>query len=179
LGEEQSGRIDAVGLELYSQLLEQAVREASGQSIEAKTQPNVTLPIPAYLPEEYLPEVGERLTLYKRLASAPDLEALEKLREETVDRFGRFPIEVRGLFTRMEVEIAARDMNIERIDTAGPYLMVVYHPGAKVSPDALVRLLTSDKRLAFLPPATLKLDASGFSSVDDRISYMMDVLQSL
>ena len=179
LGEEQSGRIDAVGLELYSQLLEQAVREASGQSIEAKTQPNVTLPIPAYLPEEYLPEVGERLTLYKRLASAPDLEALEKLREETVDRFGRFPIEVRGLFTRMEVEIAARDMNIERIDTAGPYLMVVYHPGAKVSRDALVRLLKSDKRLAFLPPATLKLDASGFSSVDDRISYMMDVLQSL
>jgi transcription-repair coupling factor (superfamily II helicase) len=179
LGEEQSGRIDAVGLELYSQLLEQAVREASGHAIEAQTQPNVTLPLPAYLPEEYLPEVGERLTLYKRLASAPDRDTLDALRDETADRFGRFPVEVSGLFTRMEVEIAARDMSIERIDTAGPYLLAVFHPGAKVSPDALVHMLTSDKRLAFLPPATLKLDVSGFASVDDRVSYMMDVLRSL
>jgi transcription-repair coupling factor (superfamily II helicase) len=179
LGEEQSGRIDAVGLELYSQLLEQAVMEASGHAIEAQTQPNVTLPLPAYLPEEYLPEVGERLTLYKRLASAPDRHTLDALREETADRFGRFPVEVSGLFTRMEVEIAARDMSIERIDTAGPYLLAVFHPGAKVSPDALVRLLTSDKRLAFLPPATLKLDVSGFTSVDDKVSYMMDILRSL
>lgn len=179
LGEEQSGRIDAVGLELYSQLLEQAVREASGHISETETQPNVTLPIPAYLPEEYLPEVGERLTLYKRLASAPDQDTLDALREETTDRFGRFPVEVRGLFTRMEVEITAREMKIERIDTAGPYLLVVFHPGAKVSPDALVRMLTSDKRLAFLPPATLKLDVSGFAVVDDRISYMTEVLRSL
>jgi transcription-repair coupling factor (superfamily II helicase) len=179
LGEEQSGRIDAVGLELYSQLLEQAVREASGHVIEAQTQPNVTLPLPAYLPEEYLPEVGERLTLYKRLASAPDRDTLDSLREETADRFGRFPAEVSGLFTRMEVEIAARDMSIERIDTAGPYMLAVFHPGAKVSPDSLVRMLTSDKRLAFLPPATLKLDVSGFTSADDRVSYMMDVLRSL
>ena len=179
LGEEQSGRIDAVGLELYSQLLEQAVREASGHVIEAETQPEVTLPLPAYLPEDYLPEVGERLTLYKRLASAVDQDALDSLREETADRFGRFPVEVSGLFTRMEVEIAARKMNIERIDTAGPYMLVVFHPGAKVSPDALVQMLTSDKRLAFLPPTTLKLDVSSFVSVDDRVTYMMDVLRSL
>ncbi|MDF1526562.1 MAG: transcription-repair coupling factor [bacterium] len=179
LGEEQSGRIDAVGLELYSQLLEQAVREASDHVTQAQIQPSVTLPLPAYLPEEYLPEVGERLTLYKRLASAPDQDSLDALREETRDRFGRFPVEVTGLFTRMEVEIAARDMSIERIDTAGPYLLAAFHPGAKVSPDALVRMLTSDKRLAFLPPSTLRMDVSGFSGVDDRISYMMDVLRSL
>lgn len=179
LGEEQSGRIEAVGLELYSQLLEQAVREASGQMVEAEVQPSVTLPLPAYLPEDYLPEVGERLTLYKRIASAPDLKALDALRDETADRFGKFPAEVSGLFTRMKVEIAARKLKVERIDTAGPYLIVVFNPGARVSPDALVRLLTSDKRLAFLPPVTLKLDVSGFAGVDDRIAYMMDTLRSL
>jgi len=179
LGEEQSGRIDAVGVELYSQLLEQAVRETGDQVVLTQTQPDVTLPLPAYLPENYLPEVGERLTLYKRLAGAPDHAALEALREETMDRFGRFPVEVKGLFTRMEVEIMARDMGIERIDTAGPYLLIVFHPGAKVSPDALVRMLTSDKRLAFVPPATLKLDVSGFADVGDRVSYLMDILRSL
>ena len=79
----------------------------------------------------------------------------------------------------MEVELTAREMSIERIDTAGPYFLAVFHPAAKVSPDALVRMLTSDKRLAFLPPATLKMDVSGFPGVDDRIRYMMDVLRSL
>ncbi|MDF1536295.1 MAG: transcription-repair coupling factor [bacterium] len=179
LGEEQSGRVDAVGLELYSQLLEQAVREAAGQETLLQVQPNVTLPLPAYLPEDYLPEVGERLTLYKRLAGTPDLAALESLREETADRFGRFPPEVSGLFTRMEVEITARSMAIERIDSAGPYIIVVFHPEARISPDALVRMLSLDKRLTFAPPTTLKLDVSGFPSASDRITFMMDILRSL
>ncbi len=179
LGEEQSGRIEAVGLDLYSQLLEQAVREASGQTTRVAIEPSVTLPLPAYLPEEYLPQVGERLTLYKRLANAPDMAALEILREETMDRFGRFPPEVSGLFTRMEVEIVARTMGVERVDTAGSLFILSFHPEAKVSPDALVRMLTSDKRLSFLPPVTLKMDVSGFSSTGDRVSYMMDVLRSL
>jgi transcription-repair coupling factor (superfamily II helicase) len=179
LGEEQSGRIDAVGLELYSQLLEQAVREVSGHTVESEIQPEVTLPVPAYLPEDYLPQVGERLTLYKRLASVPDKTALEALRNETADRFGRLPPEVSGLFTRMDVQLKAREMKIERIDTAGPFFMVAFNTAARVSPDALVSMLTSDKRLAFLPPATLKLDVSGFVRTDDKIAYMMDVLRSL
>ena len=113
------------------------------------------------------------------LASAPDRDTLNALKEETADRFGRFPAEVSGLFTRMEVEIRSREMKIERIDTAGPYLMVQFNPAAKVSPDALVQMLSSDKRLAFLPPATLKLDVSAFTNANDRVTYMMDVLRSL
>jgi transcription-repair coupling factor (superfamily II helicase) len=179
LGEEQSGRVDAVGIELYSQLLEQAVREAAGLETPIQVQPNVTLPLPAYLPEEYLPEVGERLTLYKRLSGAPDQAALEALREETADRFGRFPPEVSGLFTRMEVEVTARSMAIERIDSAGPYIIIVFHPGARISPDALVHMLSSDRRLTFAQPTTLKLDVSGFPVAGDRIAFMMDVLRSL
>ncbi|UCG38381.1 MAG: transcription-repair coupling factor [bacterium] len=179
LGEEQSGRIDAVGLELYSQLLEQAVRGATGQQVAVEVEPSVTLPLPAYLPETYLPDVGERLTLYKRLASAGDTETLASLMEETLDRFGRFPREVNGLFLRMEVQVAARSMSIERIDAAGPYMLVVFHPQAKVSPDALVALLASDRRLGFVPPTTLRLDVSGFGSPRDRVAYLMDVLRSL
>jgi len=179
LGEEQSGRIETVGLELYSQLLERSIREAAGQETGLQIDPVITLPVPSFLPEEYLPDVGERLTLYKRLASAPDLSTLELLREETADRFGRFSPEVSGLFARMEVQIIAREMSVERIDTAGPYLLAVIHPQAKVSPDALVQLLTSDRRLAFVPPTTLKLDVSTFSDPMDRIGYLMEILKSL
>ena len=78
-----------------------------------------------------------------------------------------------------EIYVFARNPYFHRIDTAGPYLLAVFHHGARVSPDALVQLLTSDKRLAFLPPGTLRLDVSGFASPVDRVSYMMDVLRSL
>jgi transcription-repair coupling factor (superfamily II helicase) len=179
LGEEQSGRIDTVGLELYSQFLEQAVREAAGQETEPEIEPAITLPIPSFLPESYLPDVGERLTLYKRLASVTDMTALGQLREETMDRFGRFTKEVEGLFTRMEVQITARDRTVDRIDAAGPYMLVVFHPRAKISPDVLVNFLTSDRRLAFVPPTTLKLEISGFSKPSDQVSYLLDILRSL
>jgi transcription-repair coupling factor (superfamily II helicase) len=179
LGEEQSGKIDAVGLELYSQLFEQAIREAAGQETPIEIEPVITLPVPSYLPENYLPDVSERLTLYKRLASAPDIRILEAMKEETADRFGRFTPEVVGLFARMEVQITARDMSVERIDSAGPYLLVAFHPQASVSPDSLIHLLSSDRRLAFVPPTTLRLDVSGFPNPADRVGYLRDILQSL
>jgi transcription-repair coupling factor (superfamily II helicase) len=179
LGEEQSGRIDTVGLELYSQFLEQAVREAAGQETAPEIEPALALPVPSYLPESYLPDVGERLTLYKRLANAAEMADLHELRGETVDRFGRFTPEVEGLFGRMEVQITARQKFVERIDAAGPYMLVVFHPQAKISPDALVNLLMSDRRLAFVPPTTLKLDISSFSGSSDKINYLLEILRSL
>ncbi|UCF31044.1 MAG: transcription-repair coupling factor [bacterium] len=179
LGEEQSGHIGAVGLDLFSQLLEQAVREATGQPPDRAVEPSVKLDIPALLPEDYLPDVGERLTLYKRLANTRSQKELDALREETADRFGRFTAEVDGLFTRMEIIILAGDLGVERIDIAGPYYLLTFHPGARISPDRLVGLLSSDSRTRFVPPSILRLDVSGMAIKDDRISYLKEILRSL
>ncbi|NOY87051.1 MAG: transcription-repair coupling factor [Deltaproteobacteria bacterium] len=179
LGQEQSGHIGAVGLDLYSQLLERAVRETTGQVTEDPVEPVIHLEIPALLTEEYLPDVGERLTLYKRLASAGTLDELEDLRAETADRFGKLPTEVLGLFTRMEVLIPARGLRVERIDVAGSYYLVTFHPQARISPDALLGLLSADSRLAFMPPTTLRLDVSAMESSGDRIGYLKETLRSL
>jgi transcription-repair coupling factor (superfamily II helicase) len=179
LGAEQSGRIDSVGIDLYSQLLEQAVREAAGQVAQVEVDPSITLPLPSFLPEEYLPDVGERLTLYKRIANLADDETLERLQEEAADRFGRLPGPVKGLFTRSRVVIFARKLGIERIDTAGPYFMVGFHPEARISPDVLVALLTRDERLSFLPPTTLRMDVSSLTTPDDRVQFLMETLRSL
>jgi transcription-repair coupling factor (superfamily II helicase) len=179
LGEEQSGHIGAVGLDLYSQLLERAAVDAAGRAETLEVEPSVKLEIPALLTEDYLPDVGERLTLYKRLASARTMEELEALRTEMADRFGRFPQEVLGLFTRMEVIILARKLAVERIDMAGPYYIITLHPQARISPDALVQLLTRDNRARFIPPTTLRLDVSGMETTQDRITYLMDILRTL
>jgi len=179
LGEEQSGHIGAVGLDLYSQLLERAAHDAAGRAETLEVEPSVKLEIPALLTEDYLPDVGERLTLYKRLASARSMEELDALRTEMADRFGRFPQEVLGLFTRMEVIILARQLGVERIDTAGPYYIVTLHPQARISPDALVRLLSADHRARFIPPTTLRLDISGMKTSQDRVTYLMGILRTL
>lgn len=179
LGEEQSGHIGAVGLDLFSQLLEQAVLEASGQTSEPMAEPSVKLEIPSFLPEEYLPDVGERLTLYKRISNARSQEELESLMEETADRFGRFTPEVQGLFARMGLILMARKLQVERIDIAGPYYILTMHPSARISPDALVALLSSDSRTHFVPPATLRLDVSGMRTANDRILYLKEILRTL
>lgn len=179
LGEEQSGHIGAVGLDLYSQLLEQAALDATGRPETLEVEPSVQLEIPALLTEDYLPDVGERLTFYKRLASARSMDELEALRTEMADRFGRFPQEVMGLFIRMEVIILAGQLAVERIDTAGPYYIVTMHPQARISPDALVKLLTSDNRAHFIPPTTLRLDVSGMGTGQDRVTYLLDILRTL
>jgi hypothetical protein len=79
----------------------------------------------------------------------------------------------------MEVIILARQLAVERIDTAGPYYIITMHPQARISPDALVQLLTSDNRARFIPPTTLRLDVSGMGTDQDRITYLMDILRTL
>ncbi len=179
LGEEQSGHIAAVGLDLFSQLLEHAVSIASGESHPPDVDPILSLGIPAILPEDYLPDVGERLTLYKRMARSNSDQELESLREETLDRFGRFTPEIRALFTQMEITILARNLSVERIDLVYPYFIMVLHPQARVSPDALVNMLTEDRRVQFIPPTTIRLDISEMDTVDDRVTYLKEILRSL
>lgn len=179
LGEEQSGHIASVGLDLFSQLLERAVLDASGQSPALDVEPVLNLGIPAILPEDYLPDVGERLTLYKRLARSTSDEELEGLREETLDRFGRFTPEIRALFTQMEITILAKNLSVERIDMMHPYYLIVLHPQARVSSDGLVNMLTEDRRIQFIPPTTIRLDISGMKTLDDRVIYLKEILRSL
>ncbi len=178
LGEEQSGEVAAVGLDLYTQLLDQALREAAGQAPAMTVEPALSLDLPAFLPEDYLPQIGERLTFYKRIASASAPGELAALREEAADRFGRIPPEAEGLFLRRELALLARGLGVERVDRAGPFFLVAFHPQARISPDALVGMLTRDRRVRFLPPATLRLDVSTLEQ-EDRVAFLGETLRSL
>ena len=94
LGPDQSGSIAAIGFDLYTQLLEEAVAEMRGEPVQTKVEPEVTLPLAALIPEEYVPDVHQRLVLYKRFSQAQTPDDLQDLRAELVDRFGELPDEV-------------------------------------------------------------------------------------
>jgi transcription-repair coupling factor (superfamily II helicase) len=108
LGKEQSGHIDAVGFELFMQMLEQAVHELKGEPVAEEVEPNLQLQVSAYIPEEYVGDAAQRLSLYKRLTSSTHAGDLAQLHGELVDRYGAAPEPVERLFEVMEVRLLAK-----------------------------------------------------------------------
>jgi len=108
LGKEQSGHIAAIGFELYMQMLDQAVGELKGQPVAAEVEPALQLRISAFIPDDYVTEAAERLSLYKRLSSSAQTGDIAELHGELVDRYGAAPEAVERLFEVMEIRMLAK-----------------------------------------------------------------------
>jgi transcription-repair coupling factor (superfamily II helicase) len=117
LGQAQSGHLAEVGYELYLQLLEQAIREFKGEAPKkALPEPEIRLPLAAYLPEDYVPDIQQRLALYRRLSDRLTPEMVRDLEEELLDRFGPLPPEGRNLLEVVRAKYALRRLGIKRLD---------------------------------------------------------------
>ncbi|MGC3999778.1 MAG: transcription-repair coupling factor [Anaeromyxobacter sp.] len=123
LGKDQSGQIEAVGFELYQELLEEAVRELKGEPPREEIDPDVQLPVPAYIPDPYMPDVHQRLFFYKRFAQASSDEELDEVRADLIDRCGDPPDEVDALCEVMAVKVRLRALRIRALE-AGPGRLV-------------------------------------------------------
>ena len=151
LGEEQSGQIQEIGFGLYNELLNRAVRALkSGRQPDFEDQDargtEIELHIPALLPEDYLPDVHARLVLYKRIASAPDAQELELLREEVIDRFGEFGEPVHNLFKVAACKLEAQVLGIRRVDFGRQGGVVEFKPNPAVDPAKVIKLIQSGPR---------------------------------
>ncbi|MGY0635032.1 transcription-repair coupling factor [Luteimonas sp. A478] len=146
LGEDQSGQMAEVGFSLYTELLERAVRSIKqGKLPDADEPPDrgaeVELHSPALIPEDYLPDVHTRLTLYKRISSAADTGALRELQVEMIDRFGLLPVQAKTLFTVAELKLAATALGIRKLDVGYSGGRVEFVEKPKVDPMAVIRLI--------------------------------------
>jgi transcription-repair coupling factor (superfamily II helicase) len=142
LGAEQSGNIAAVGYETYMELLEETIDDLRGQAHPPELDPEIRLPLTAKLPEDYVPDVSQRLVLYKRLASAPDDADVDRIRDELLDRFGPCPDEAANLLAVIRLKIAARRLGIAAVDVAGDQLVLTAAEATHIDPRRLVNLLT-------------------------------------
>ncbi|MEZ4407788.1 MAG: transcription-repair coupling factor [Polyangiales bacterium] len=125
LGAEQSGNVSAVGFDLYCQMLEEAVAELRGQPLPQGVEPELTFDEPSYIPEEYIEDVGVRLSLYKRLASASGEDEVADLAAEMEDRFGPAPVPARILVRVMAIKTRLRKMRALGIE-AGRERVVIH-----------------------------------------------------
>ena len=123
LGDEQSGHIKEVGFELYQSMLEEAILEAkAGGIIEARTRdlsPQITVDAPILIPEDYVPDLDLRMSLYRRINEMEDAGEIESFAAELIDRFGKLPLETENLLIVMNVKLNARKAHIAKIDV-GP-----------------------------------------------------------
>ena len=118
LGAEQSGSIAAVGFDLYCKMLAEEVSTLRGEApkFELSDQPIVLeLPVPANLPDDYVADPDQKVVLYKKIASVSSFEALEEVRAELLDRFGKLPEEAENLLTIVDLKLRARDLTIPSI----------------------------------------------------------------
>ncbi len=183
LGDEQSGHIKEVGIELYQQMLEDAVADIrAGEGKRAGQErdwtPNISLGLPVLIPEDYVRDLPVRLGLYRRIGGlASDAES-DAMAAELVDRFGKLPEEVDNLLGVVALKRACREAGVEKLE-AGPKGMVLSFRGNAFSnPAGLVRWLSSKGGMVRLRPDH-KLAISRDMDVATRLKFARDMLKSL
>ncbi|HUL74174.1 MAG TPA: transcription-repair coupling factor, partial [Vicinamibacterales bacterium] len=160
LGGEQSGHIEAVGFDMYMKLLEQTIRELKGEEIEDERRAAVNLRIDLRIDETYIPDMNQRLSVYRRMASARSLEEVDAFLEELRDRYGAPPASIGNLAEYARIRLLADRIGLESLDREGRTVVLKFRQDARIDPPMLLRLIQERGDLTLLPPAVLKMDLS-------------------
>jgi transcription-repair coupling factor (superfamily II helicase) len=158
LGGEQSGHIEAVGFDTYMKLLEQTVRELKGEELEDERRAAVNLRVDLRVEDTFIPDMNQRLAVYRRIAAARAEEELDRIVEEIRDRYGALPATLLNLADYSRIRIMADRLGIESLDREGQTVVLKFRPDARLDPAFLVRLVQSRGDLALVPPTVVKVD---------------------
>ncbi|EGQ9701203.1 transcription-repair coupling factor [Vibrio parahaemolyticus] len=181
LGDEQSGQIQSVGFTLYMEMLEQAVealKEGKEPSLDdlLREQTEVELRIPALLPDDYIPDVNTRLSMYKRIASVSDSDELSELKVELIDRFGLLPDAAKNLLAVSELKFASGSIKAKKIEAHDKGGFIEFYPDADINPAYLVKLLQSQpQKFAMEGPTKFKFSVP-LADRRKRIQFVQDLL---
>ncbi len=141
LGGEQSGHIASVGYDLYMEMMDEAMARLRGEKTTDAIDPEIRLPLPALLPETYVPEVSQRLALYKQLSSARDDDELAVLRGELLDRYGALPESAQNLLEVIRLKIRCRTLGVLSVEVKNGELQMRIAERTAVDPTRLVRVI--------------------------------------
>jgi len=184
LGEGQSGQIQAVGFTLYHELLARAVEALKSGQLPDHDKPlaqgtEVDLGFPAVLPEDYVPDVHQRLILYKRIASAKNSDSLRELKVELIDRFGLLPPQTENLFNTTEIKQRCQTLGIERLELGRSGGRIVFGPNPDIDPMTIILLIQREpKRFKFDGKQTLRITEE-FEEDGARDRFLNELLDRL
>jgi transcription-repair coupling factor (superfamily II helicase) len=157
LGGQQSGHIHAIGLDLYIKLLEQTILELKGEAPPEQTRATLNLRVDLRVPPEYVPDVHQRMSLYKRVSQTREAAQLTALRHEIRDRYGAFPAQVEALLTYAELRLRCERLGILQADLGAQALHLRFSPDTPLPADIAPRFVRALPGSSFSPQGALRV----------------------
>lgn len=187
LGEEQSGHIREVGFELYQSMLEEAVAHARAAEeggdtaeIQSDWSPQINVGVPVMLPEDYIGDLGTRMSLYRRLSDLDSDADIQALASEMIDRFGPLPEEAKYLLQVVAMKQLCRTANLEKVDTGPKGAVLSLRDNAFPKPEALIRYVSQKSPLLKIRPDQKIAIVKEFSAQPlKRIKEVRQVLEDM
>ena len=178
LGGEQSGHIEAIGFELYTQMLDRAVRELKGEMPEQEIATQLNLGLNIRIPAGYIPEENQRLRMYKRVAGVERESQLHDVRAELIDRYGEPPVAVHNLLDYADLKLLAVRVGVNAIERKRDQVSIKFRQTATVDPERLARFVASQRGTQFSPDGTLKFTQKA-TAAEDVLSHLKHLLEEL
>ncbi|MGA7684457.1 MAG: transcription-repair coupling factor [Terriglobales bacterium] len=178
LGGEQSGHIEAIGFELYTQMLERAVREMKGEAGVEVTEIQLNLGLNIRISSDYIKEENQRLRMYKRIAGVETESQLKDVSNELIDRYGAPPSAVRNLLAYAALKLQSMRVGATAIERKREIVNIKFAPTATIDPGKLARFVASQPKAQFTPDGTLKFTIK-ITSAEGILETLRDLLEEL
>lgn len=164
LGSEQHGHIATVGYEMYCKLLSETVKSLSGEEVEESVETRINLPVEAYLPDEYVPDSRQKVSLYKKIAGLETVGDRADLEAEMSDRYGTIPEPVEMLLEIAQLKHLCKELGVESIAAGDDQIKITFDDAkSQLDPARLIRIIRQDQRLRLMPPARLMVNMQGLA----------------
>ncbi len=183
LGENQSGEMQEIGFQLYSDMLNEAVRALKNGkepdlAAPLATTTEINLHVPALLPQDYCGDVHERLSLYKRLANCESQAAIDGLQEELIDRFGKMPDATKALIETHRLRIAAIPVGIVKIDAHAESAVLQFQPNPPIDAMRIIELIQKNRHIKLHGQDKLRITAN-MPDLAARVTQVKSTIRSL
>ncbi len=176
LGEEQSGQIKEIGIELYQSMLKEVIDELKDNKISTSYwSPNINIGISVLIPEDYIQEVDLRIAMYKRISLLETAEEIDNFKLELQDRFGAYPVEVEHLFLVMRIKAMCKAHNIEKLDAGEKAVLIVVRADNIINHSKLFELLKTNVNIKVKPDGKL-IFSRILDTIEKRLKFIDEVI---
>jgi len=179
LGASQSGHIAAVGYDMFLKLMENSISYLKGEPVFENLEPEINVTMSTFLPESFISDIDQRLSVYRSLAKMKDLNEIADFKKELVDRFGALPKEASNLLLKIMLKVMSIKAGVKRLDLSDNQLLLSFSETHQQNPFGIVEMIVSDKdRFEFTPNHVFKAKLSK-TNVKGRLIQTKKILKEI